>query len=892
MSSQRISLDGVWEFQFAGSELVAEPAARPWQTAMVPGPWQAQFAALRQQSGTAFFRRTFTVEPERVEAAESSAAILHFGAVNYQATVWLNGARVGAHEGGYLPFEFDVISCLRAGENELLVRVVDPSDDRALFPDFPFSELPHGKQSWYGPVGGIWQSVWLEQRPGLHIRHLELLPKPDEAAIAVRVELSRRPSTAYQIVCSVEGPDGAPVVSTTFTDSTRGLISLPAAPQMWHPDTPNLYVVTATLQPEGQAPHSLQKHCGFRTVTTRAGHIVLNGEPIYLRGALDQAYYPETIYTPSILALLEDQALKAKALGFNCLRTHIKIEDPDYYDVADRFGLLIWTEIPNWAHLSAAAARRAKETFAGMVKRDGHHPAIIAWTLINENWGTDLTRDYGHRCWLADFYQEAKALDPTRLVVDNSACHGNAHVASDLEDFHHYRVIPDHAREWDEWVSVFASRSDWAWYADFAGERTADSPLLVSEFGNWGLPDPGAIQEAGAEPWWFETGHEWGEGIVYPHGVEARFVACGLADLFKSYAEFALHSQRHMARSLHYEITSMRLQPAITGYVVTEFTDVHWECNGMLTMQRQPKQGLDPILRQVNQDRVVLLRPSRWNGCLGEEIRLVIRAVGVVGAEDDGFIVWEAGQASGRLPAPGKTISITLTSTGTTTVTARWLAADGTEMAANHIDLVCVAPSVDSTPLHVVDDPALASVCRQLGYPVTEGSAAQVAAAGEARVIIACRYAPALEAFMQQGGRIILLADGSQTDEQTVPLPLGRIVARANTVWQGDWANSFAWAKKQGPLADIPGGPLLDMAWTALMPDAVIAGLPSWTLRSHSWAGLAVGWVHKAVSLLALLTYGRGRLLVTTFKLNAETLAVDALGQTLLAAMVKLLKEA
>ncbi|MCB0012737.1 MAG: hypothetical protein KDE34_12580, partial [Anaerolineales bacterium] len=177
MSNQRIYLDGAWAFQFAGRELVDEPIDQPWQTAMVPGPWQAQFATLRHESGTAFYRRSCTVAAENLESGEESAAILHFGAVDYQATVWLNGAWVGEHEGGYLPFEFDVTSYLRVGENELLVKVVDPSDDRERYPDTPFSELPHGKQSWYGPIGGIWQSVWLEYRPGLHIRHLELLPK-------------------------------------------------------------------------------------------------------------------------------------------------------------------------------------------------------------------------------------------------------------------------------------------------------------------------------------------------------------------------------------------------------------------------------------------------------------------------------------------------------------------------------------------------------------------------------------------------------------------------------------------------------------------------------------------------------------------------------------------
>jgi len=119
-------------------------------------------------------------------------------------------------------------------------------------------------------------------------------------------------------------------------------------------------------------------------------------------------------------------------------------------------------------------------------------------------------------------------------------------------------------------------------------------------------------------------------------------------------------------------------------------------------------------------------------------------------------------------------------------------------------------------------------------------------------------------------------------------LPIGSIALREGSVWQGDWANSIAWVKKQGPLAHIPGGPLLEMEWANLMPDAVLAGLPSWMQRSHSWAGLAVGWLHKSVSLLTIIPHGRGQILITTFKLNTTTLATDAIAQALFAGMLKL----
>ena len=296
------------------------------------------------------------------------------------------------------------------------------------------------------------------------------------------------------------------------------------------------------------------------------------------------------------------------------------------------------------------------------MERDGHHPSIIAWTLINENWGTDLTRNPDHRRWLADFYHEAKAIDPTRLIVDNSACCDNAHVAGDLEDFHHYRAIPDHAAEWDEWVAEFASRADWS---GTLISRTNVAPICRcsspnSATGACPIPTQSgkrARSRGGSRP-----ASIGASGIVYPHGVEQRFEACGLADLFPSYAEFARHSQAHMARSLHYEISTMRLHDAMAGYIITEFTDVHWECNGLLTMQRQPKHLLDPLLKDVNQDRVVLLRPARWSGRPGQALEVLVQTKGVVGPGNGGMIRWQAGDRSGELPAPGGTISVALDS--------------------------------------------------------------------------------------------------------------------------------------------------------------------------------------------------------------------------------------
>ena len=206
------------------------------------------------------------------------------------------------------------------------------------------------------------------------------------------------------------------------------------------------------------------------------------------------------------------------------------------------------------------------------------------------------------------------------------------------------------------------------WYPDYEHERRADLPLLVSEFGNWGLPNPDSIQEHGKEPWWFETGFEWDSGIVYPHGVQHRFESSGLAQLFPSYAEFAKHAQAHMARSLHYEISTMRLHPPIAGYIVTEFTDVHWECNGLLTMQRETKHQLNPLLRDVNQDRVVVMRPLRWSGRLGESLEVLIKTFNETHPEKNGKVIWQTESQSGELTTPDGKINLTLDKPGVITL--------------------------------------------------------------------------------------------------------------------------------------------------------------------------------------------------------------------------------
>lgn len=379
-------------------------------------------------------------------------------------------------------------------------------------------------------------------------------------------------------------------------------------PLPWSPDAPHLYEVEVEVQAAGQVLDQVHQSCGFRTIEARAGRLFLNGAPLYLRGALDQDYYPDTIATPPSVEFLEMQLRQAKELGLNCLRCHIKVPDPRYYEVADRLGMLIWTELPNWKVLTPQAMAAGRETLRGILARDSHHPSIIAWTIINEDWGTNLMHDPSHRVWLKEMYHWLKALDPTRLVVDNSPCIGNFHVQSDLEDYHYYKHIPDQRLGWDAFVDAFASRTA-PTYSPFGDAvRTGEEPLIVSEFGNWGLPDVELLLEDGEEPWWFETGAEFNE-VVYPHGIRSRFTRWGLGRVFGNWQAFIEATQWQEFYALKYEIEAMRRRAEIAGYVITEFTDVHWECNGLLDMRRNRKAFHDAFA-SINADTVIV---PLWN---------------------------------------------------------------------------------------------------------------------------------------------------------------------------------------------------------------------------------------------------------------------------------------
>lgn len=904
---RNISLDGAWRFRMDGDA--------DWRTATVPNPWQAEFDDLRHSFGRATYVRGFTLPPEWA----GREVAIKFGAVNYFSEVYFNGTLLGSHEGGYLPFEFVLPADAVRAENAIEVRVALPSGDASEYPDFPFGEIPHGKQSWYGPLGGIWQSVTLEARDPRHLIHAAIDADLASGKVSLALEFSKA-ATGSAVAVTITGPTGE-VVATGAGTAGAALALTVANVQPWSPEAPNLYSAQVDLKAaDGALLDSTRHTFGFRTIETRDGKFFLNGQPLYLRGALDQDYYPEGICTPPSLDFLEDQARKAKALGLNLLRCHIKVPDPRYHEVADRLGLLIWTEIPNLQFFSERGGERLRETMAGILRRDANHPSIIAWTIINEDWGTRLFESAEHRQWLKDTYDWLKSEDPTRLVVDNSACIPNFHVKTDINDYHYYRSIPERREEWEKLTEEFAAGADWTFSPHGDAERRGDEPLVVSEFGVWGLPNPRQTRNSmGQEYWWAETGGNWGDGGAYVHGIENRFDTYHLGKVFGSLDAFIDQVQWYQFANLKYEIESMRAHAPIMGYVITELTDVHWEANGLLDMNRNTRAFHDRF-HEVNTDLVIVPQLVRHAAYAGDKVDLSLKiATGGLSIPAGARLTWSVrGGESGSLDVPATgalavadlgALAIRLPEAAANSVVTVSLALDaaGTVLSRNQIEIsVYARRATTGLPRIATRDAALSFHASALGYEVVDAS--------DADVVLARSLDAADILAMQQGARYVVLADGKgptqrnlrsdigpreppfmPVTDDTPGIPLGseaqlpniNLVERQGTIWRGDWIANFSWIKRQDAFANLPGGPLLDASFDRVVPRHVLTGFRSWEYEGRVHAALAVGYLNKPAVLIAQRSLDRGGLVATTFRLTEDAPGADPVASALLDAVIQ-----
>jgi hypothetical protein len=888
-SCQTISLNGDWSFvadpagtlQAAG--LASASNVRPTR---VPSSWQAQFADLRDYAGLAWYWRSVSVEapgPDRV-------ALLRFGAVDYLAEVYVNGQNVGTHEGGYLPFEFDVTPQLRPGENQIAVRVTDPGAKPSEVAGIRYAEIPHGKQNWYVQTSGLWQGVELAIRPRMHLGAVHISAGAD-GAFKISVPLVNPPAEAELTKPAYVGAeirDGADkVVWKESRDLHPGrecceFSGKLASPSLWSLANPALYTLHVWLSSGDNQYYRF----GFRTFETRGGKFYLNGQVMYLRAALDQDFYPETIYTPPSLDYLESEMQQAKALGLNMLRCHIKVPDPRYLQAADEAGILVWYEIPNWDKLTDDSRRRGLATLRGMVERDWNHPSIVIVSIINESWGADL-KEASQRAWLKQAYSEAKAMVPGWLVVDNSACCENFHGATDIADFHQYNAIPDYASDFDRFVGDMAQRPGWLFSPYGDATPKGDEPLMLSEFGNWGLP---RIPES--KPWWF-TRAFGDSGITLPEGVEKRFAEHQYVSVFPDLHALTEAAQGHQYRALKYEIEALRAHPEIQGYVITEFTDLNWEANGLLDMWRRPKAHAQKLQR-LQQDDLLVVRAEKRNLTTGGKAQADVcfshySADSLAGAQ----VSWEVegtglkgslalpGVPPGTVASLGK-IEFTVPSEPAPAKRALKVRLNaGTKLVSEtSLDLYFYPPKAAELPPPVsFHDPVgrlrrLVNEMRARNYLAPTGSEAYP-------ILIASSFDDEVKRTLRGGGRVILLA----CDRQTLA-PGIEIVPRAGSYLDGNWISSFLWIRKeQAPFRLIGFETLPGFEMQTVTPSTVVQGVRPEHFRDVL-AGIFYGWIHSNVGVVVQARCGQGKLLICTFSL-ATTYGTDPYATYLLDALMR-----
>jgi hypothetical protein len=530
------SLNGDWDFRADADE--------DWdRTITVPFAWETPASGIEAHwLPVAWYRRRVAVPA----GWAGQRIVLHFGAVHHEATVWVNGTEVARHVGGYTPFEADVTDALRDGEQEIVVRVSSPADKR---------EIAHGKQRsvprddfdgvCFTPSSGIWQSVWLEARPATYLASLKLRPAEGLDGIAVEARVEGPSPATLRLTLRGHGS----TVDVAVSDGAARTVVPVTEPRLWSPEDPHLYHVDAELV-SADGTDRVTGYTGLRRIEVSGEDLYLNGRRLFVRGVLDQGYWPRTgITAPDDAALRHDIEL-ATAAGYNLVRKHLKLEDPRFLHHADTLGMLVWAEPAATGRFSAESVAAFEAQIAPMAERDGNSPAIVIWGLYNEEWGLDwdIPGDPAKQAATANAYDLLKVLDPSRPVVDNS---GWTHVKTDLLDWHYY---DESAASWGKTIAALLD-----------GEQD-DFPVPLG-------PDYVVRKKLTGTP-------------AQP--------LRGLPNLNSEYGTGFTSVER--AWQLRWQTQEMRRHDRLAGYVYTELYDIEHESAGLLDFERRAKDlaGVDP----------------------------------------------------------------------------------------------------------------------------------------------------------------------------------------------------------------------------------------------------------------------------------------------------------
>ena len=530
-----MSLNGDWEFGAGDAETFERRITVPFCPQS-----QLSGVGVAVPGDVVWYRRRFA-------APEAARLLLHFGAVDYRATVWVNGEEVARHEGGHTPFSADITAVVRDGDNVVVVRAEDPLADRTI---------PRGKQYWlpepesifYTATTGIWQTVWLEPVPNRFIADVRVRPNFDDGAVDFEL--------AAEGMKEVTVTFGGEAVGRWEGSTRGGRISLEVGDvHSWSPEAPHLYGLEARLLDDhGNALDLVSSYFGMRKVEAKDGRFWLNGRPYVQRLVLDQGYFPGGLLTAGADADLRRDIELAKAMGFNGARKHQKIEDPRWLYWTDTLGFLVWGEMPDFHEATPLADARLEAEWREAVVRDRDHPSIVAWVPINESFGLKGLAPLAMAELLNRLRRITLELDDTRLVMSND---GWEHTVSDLCTLHDYEGGDALRARYSSLQAALDPRArPLAPY--LPGYSYRGEPVVVSEFGGVALTGTGGFG-------WSEV--ESGEQLLATYG-----------DL----------------------VDALMAPGPVEGFCYTQLTDIEQERNGLLTFDRLPKVAPE-LLRPITQ---------------------------------------------------------------------------------------------------------------------------------------------------------------------------------------------------------------------------------------------------------------------------------------------------
>ena len=541
------SLNGSWDYALADQTTATAPAAYTGKI-LVPFPMESVLSGVHKASvpdQRLWYRRTFMVPADW----KGQRVLLHFGAVNWDSSVFVNGKPFGDHKGGFDTFTYDVTDALRLGSNELIVSAWNPLPSDSPNGQVLGKQRLHPGGIFYTAATGIWQSVWLEPVPAAHISELKITPDVDRKTLHLIVWAAGADRAAIRVAVTDGMTHGAALASATgFTERELDL-PIPA-PHLWSPDDPHLYDLQITLMQNGKSVDSVGSYFAMRKISLGKDEqgrtrIFLNNKFLFQVGALDQGYWPDGIYTaPTDEALRYDIEI-AKKLGFNLLRKHAKVEPDRWYYWTDKLGMLVWQDMPQaFGDLNDDAKTQWMTEWTREITTHYNHPSIVVWTTFNEGWGES-------KFDVPSIVAQTRQLDPTRLV--NNASGWTDKGVGDIHDTHAY------PGPWSEKPEIFRA-------------------AVNGEFGGVTMRVPN---------------HMWTTDL-FGYGATLK---SGWA-VTKRYQELLRNAY------------GLRDTQGTSAIVYTQLTDVEGESNGLLTYDRAIIKPDAAIITAANQGRFLPLPPN------------------------------------------------------------------------------------------------------------------------------------------------------------------------------------------------------------------------------------------------------------------------------------------